>query len=139
MKRFFMTIPEASQLILRAGALGKSGEAFVLDMGEQVRIVDLANDLIRLSGYEAGRDIDVAYVGLRRGEKLEEELFFPEEKSDRTIDERIFVVRSSVGSTVDDYSEQMSRLEAATQRNDEPGVATVLRQLTEELQQSESV
>ncbi len=139
MKRFFMTIPEASQLILRAGALGKSGEMFVLDMGEQVRIVDLVNDLIRLSGYEAGRDIDVAFVGLRPGEKLEEELFFPEEKSDRTIDERIFVVRSGVGSPVDDYSEQMSRLEAATQRNDEPGVATALRQLTDELQQSESV
>ncbi len=139
MKRFFMTIPEASQLILRAGALGKSGEVFVLDMGEQVRIVDLAHDLIRLSGLEAGRDIDVAFVGLRPGEKLEEELFFPSEKWDGTIDERIFVVRSSVGSTVDDYSEQMSRLEAATQRNDEPGVATALRQLTEELQQSESV
>ena len=71
-----MTIPEASQSILRAGALGKSGEVFVLDMGEQVRIVDLAHDLIRLSGLEAGRDIDVTFVGLRPGEKLEEGVVF---------------------------------------------------------------
>ncbi len=76
MRRFFMTIPEAVQLVLQAGALGKGGELFVLDMGEPIKIVDLARDLIRLSGLEEGADIEIAYTGVRPGEKLYEEVFF---------------------------------------------------------------
>ena len=76
MTRYFMTIPEAVQLVLQAGALGKHGEVFVLDMGEPVRVSDLANDLIRLSGLEPNVDIDVHCTGMRPGEKLFEELFF---------------------------------------------------------------
>jgi len=74
MKRYFMTIPEAVQLVLQAGALCSGGELFVLDMGTQVKIVELARDLIRLSGLEEGRDIDIVYTGIRPGEKLYEDV-----------------------------------------------------------------
>jgi FlaA1/EpsC-like NDP-sugar epimerase len=81
MRRYFMTIPEAVQLVLQAGAIGKGGEVFVLDMGEPVRIVDLATDLIRLSGLEVGSDIEIQFTGSRPGEKLTEELFFHSENA----------------------------------------------------------
>jgi FlaA1/EpsC-like NDP-sugar epimerase len=79
MRRYFMTIPESVQLVLQAGALGGGGEVFVLDMGEQIRIVDIATDLIRLSGLEVGADVEIKFTGVRPGEKLYEEMFFTAE------------------------------------------------------------
>ena len=78
--RFFMTIPEAAQLVLQAGTMGTGGELFVLDMGEPVKIVELARDVIRLSGLEEGRDIEIVYTGLKDGEKLHEAIFYEFEK-----------------------------------------------------------
>jgi FlaA1/EpsC-like NDP-sugar epimerase len=74
MTRYFMTIPEASQLVIQAGAMGRGGEVFVLDMGRPVRILDLAADMVRLSGLELGRDIEIEFTGIRPGEKLNEQL-----------------------------------------------------------------
>jgi FlaA1/EpsC-like NDP-sugar epimerase len=91
MKRYFMTIPEASQLVLQAGALAKGGEVFVLDMGEPVRIVDMATDLIQLSGLVPHKDIKIQFSGLRPGEKLFEELLTAEEGTTSTKHKKIFV------------------------------------------------
>ena len=90
MKRYFMTIPEASQLVLQAGALANGGEVFVLDMGEPVKIVDMACDLIQLSGLVPYQDIDIQFTGLRPGEKLFEELLTAEEGTTATKHEKIF-------------------------------------------------
>ncbi|NTV58748.1 MAG: polysaccharide biosynthesis protein [Deltaproteobacteria bacterium] len=96
--RYFMTIPEACQLILQAGAMGEGGEIFILDMGTPVRIVDMARDLIRLSGFEPDVDIKIEYVGLRPGEKLFEELITSGEGIVPTNHEKIMVLR---GKTCD--------------------------------------
>lgn len=89
--RYFMTIPEASQLVIQAGALANGGEVFVLDMGEPVRIADLARDLISLSGLEPDVDIKIEYTGLRPGEKLYEELLMAEEGLEKTAHRKIFI------------------------------------------------
>ncbi|ATW24514.1 polysaccharide biosynthesis protein [Candidatus Formimonas warabiya] len=93
MVRFFMTIPEAVQLVIQAGAMAKGGEIFVLDMGEPVKIMDLARSLIELSGLEPGKDIDIKITGTRPGEKLYEELLTAEEGVTATTHKRIFVAR----------------------------------------------
>lgn len=94
MERFFMTIPEAAGLVIQAGVIGESGQIMVLDMGEPVRILDLATDMIRLSGLEVGRDIEIRIVGLRPGEKLSEELQSADEKTVPTRHEKIRVALS---------------------------------------------
>lgn len=93
MKRYFMTIPEAVSLVIQAGTMAGGGEVFVLDMGEPVRILDLARDMIRLSGFEPDRDIEITITGIRPGEKLYEELLTTEEGSSATRHKKIFIAR----------------------------------------------
>jgi FlaA1/EpsC-like NDP-sugar epimerase len=95
MVRYFMTIPEASQLVLQAGSIGNGGEVFVLDMGEPVRVVELAEDLIRLSGFEPHVDIAIEFTGTRPGEKMYEELSLSGENADRTTHPKIWVGRAT--------------------------------------------
>jgi len=91
--RFFMTIPEAARLVIEAGAMAKGGEIFILDMGKPVKILDLAKDLIRLSGFEPDVDIKIEFTGLRPGEKLYEELLLDEEGIKSTVHDKIFIGR----------------------------------------------
>ena len=104
MIRYFMTISEAVGLVLTAGAFAKGGEIFVLDMGQPVKIYDLAADLIRLSGYEPNIDIQIKETGIRPGEKLYEELFLNDESIDKTTHEKIFVLK---GDDVKDFDNQL--------------------------------
>ena len=106
MRRYFMTIPEAVQLVLQAGAIGRGGEVFVLDMGEPVKVLDLATDLIRLSGLEVGTDIEIRFSGTRPGEKLYEELFFDSESAVPTDHPKVLRARNGtlpigLGTVVD--------------------------------------
>jgi FlaA1/EpsC-like NDP-sugar epimerase len=95
MTRYFMTIPEAAQLVLQAGGMKRNGSVFVLDMGQPVKIIDLASDLIRLSGFEPGTDIDIVFSGIRPGEKLFEELLTAEEGTEASRFKKIFVARNN--------------------------------------------
>jgi FlaA1/EpsC-like NDP-sugar epimerase len=91
--RFFMTIPEACQLVLEAGVMGHGGEIYIFDMGESVKIIDLAHKMIRLSGLEVGKDIQIKFTGLRPGEKLKEELLNDKENTIGTHNPKIMVAK----------------------------------------------
>ncbi len=124
--RYFMTIPEAAQLVLQAGGIAKSGSIFVLDMGEPVRIMDLAQKLIRAYGYEPNVDMPIKIIGLRPGEKLYEELLMDSErdKMTKTAHKKIFV--ANVDKVDDEYFEQMmEKLEAVVGKNDEHTVEVI--------------
>jgi FlaA1/EpsC-like NDP-sugar epimerase len=128
MERYFMTIPEAVHLVLQASAMGQGGEAFILNMGEQVRILELAEDLIRLSGLEPGRDIEIAFTGIRPGEKLSEDLWEQGTFFQSTAHSEIF--RSKEDEDVDSQGltqaiEQLERLA------DQGEVETIIRVLDE--------
>jgi FlaA1/EpsC-like NDP-sugar epimerase len=96
MQRYFMTIPESVQLVLQAGALGRGGEVFLLDMGEPIRIVEIAADLIRLSGLTVGTDIEIKFTGIRPGEKLYEEMFFSAENVLTTDHPKVLRARNGI-------------------------------------------
>lgn len=132
MIRYFMTIPEACQLILQAGVMGKGGEIFVLDMGEPVKITYLAEQMIRLSGREPDNDIEIVYTGLRPGEKLFEELFHEKELSG-TTHEKILLAQ---GRPVDwdQLQLRMQCMEEACQAYDEPAIMSIIRELVPEMQ-----
>jgi FlaA1/EpsC-like NDP-sugar epimerase len=138
MTRFFMTIPEAVQLVLQAAVLGQGGETFVLDMGEPVRIVDLARDLISLSGLEVGRDIDIAFTGLRPGEKLYEELFVDGEDYQRTAHEKIFIASNASRQSANGMEQSIDELIIAAMCNDETAIRRGLRALISEFRPPET-
>jgi len=108
--RYFMTIPEAVQLVIQAGAMARGGEIFILDMGEPVKIVDLARDLIRLSGLEPEKDIPITFIGLRPGEKMFEELILKEEDVLKTEHDKIFVSKP-LANDFGKFSQRITELE----------------------------
>ncbi len=111
MVRYFMTIPEAVQLVLQAGAIGQSGDLLILDMGDPVKIVDLARDMIELSGLHYPDDIDIVFTGMRPGEKLYEELFYESEMGISKVHEKIFLAPRSAVSLIETHR-QLQQLEA---------------------------
>lgn len=125
--RYFMTIPEAAQLVVQAGGLAKGGEIFVLDMGEPVKIVTLAENLIMLSGYKPYTDIEIRFSGLRPGEKLYEELVLDEESSERkmTANNKIFVTKPV---EMDDklFEKELENLKNATDKNVRSIIKTIV-------------
>ncbi|QGU31957.1 polysaccharide biosynthesis protein [Thermochromatium tepidum] len=128
-ERFFMTIPEASQLIMQAAVIGDGGEVFVLDMGEPIKIRYLAEQMIRLSGREPGEDIAIEYIGLRPGEKLYEELFHDSEQIIETRHPKIHRARQSNGLGGLELKEGLNRLAQAVEASDQGRILSTLREL----------
>jgi len=127
MTRYFMTIPEAAQLIIQAGALGSLGEIFLLDMGEPVKVIDLARDMIRLSGLTSA-DIDIKIIGLRSGEKLKEELTISEEGAKATRFEKIYSA-PPIKYDFDGLSTWIERLRFLAVSGDDEAIAQVFEQM----------
>lgn len=127
--RYFMTIPEAVQLVLQASVLGQRGEVFTLNMGQPIKIADLAKDLIRLSGYEVGKDIDIVYTGLRPGEKLFEELFIPGEKYELTEHEKIMTVHNAISIVPENLDFAVEALCQAAVKNEAKLIIFLLEQI----------
>ena len=135
--RYFMTIPEAVSLVLQAGAFAKGGEIFVLEMGEPVRILDLAENLIRLSGYRVGEDIEIVFTGLRPGEKLYEEMLMREEGLQETANRQVHIGKPL---KFDDrvFFSQLARLkEAALAESEE--VRAIVREMVPTYREAEEV
>ncbi|HCC00945.1 MAG TPA: nucleoside-diphosphate sugar epimerase [Ruminococcaceae bacterium] len=128
MRRYFMTIPEAVQLVMEAGAMAHGGEIFVLDMGRPVLIYDLACDLIRLSGYEPEKDIQIIFTGLRPGEKLFEEISLANEDVTKTSNNKIYICKS-LGNTEEHLRELLDILWKHLQDRDEMGAFECVRTL----------
>ena len=136
-ERFFMTIPEASSLVLQAGAYAKGEEIFVLDMGEPVKIDKLARDMIRISGLVPDIDIPIQYIGLRPGEKMREELFLPEEHFVETDHKKIFSLKQ-----VDDMNylkKEVGILEKIIGAGEELGLTEFMDQLLSALERCEAL
>ncbi len=131
MTRYFMTIPEASQLVLQAGLLGDRGKVYVLDMGDPVKIVDLATDMVRFSGLEPGKDIEIQFVGLRPGEKLHEELFLDQERISTHVHPKLFETNPQ-GICPEKLAEGLALFRMAIQlpyEERQPEIVRILKQL----------
>lgn len=136
--RYFMTIPEASQLVLQSGAMARDGELYVLDMGKPVRILELAESMIRLSGLEPYRDIDIVETGLRPGEKLYEELLINTERMERTENNLIFIDRDQPLNR-EEIIEKLAILRNALSTEDDEQVRVALKQVVLTYQTPEEV
>ncbi len=132
--RYFMTIPEASQLIIQAGVMGKGGEIFILDMGEPLKIAYLAEQMIRLSGKAPGEDIVIEYTGLRPGEKLYEELFHDQETLSETENEKIFLAQSRIVEH-SHVKQVIQEMEQSCAVYDNDSVKMLLKKLVPEMSQ----
>lgn len=136
--RYFMTIPEASQLVLQSGAMAKNGELFVLDMGRPVKILDLAENMVRLNGYEPYRDIDIIETGLRPGEKLYEELLVKTEELGKTENRLIFIERDEpIGPEA--LAEKLAILRAAVSGEDNARAKAALHEVVPTFHRPEEV
>ncbi|HSD88430.1 MAG TPA: nucleoside-diphosphate sugar epimerase/dehydratase [Kofleriaceae bacterium] len=131
MQRYFMTIPEASQLVLQAGAMGEGGEIFILDMGSPVKIVDLARDLITLSGFKPDEDIAIEFTGMRPGEKLFEQLATDAEHAEKTKHPKIFIGRITA-IPIDEVERDLASLMATADGADAARVRAALFKLVPE-------
>ena len=136
MTRYFMTIPEASQLVLQAGALGDGGEIFILDMGEPVKILDLAEDMIRLSGLEPYEDIDIQFTGIRQGEKLFEELEITGESLLKTKHPKIFIGKIA-SYTGEEVSQILSNFHHAVEASSDARIRHLLNHFLPEAKVTE--
>lgn len=136
--RYFMTIPEAAQLVLQAGAMARQNELYVLDMGQPVKILELAENLIRLSGYTPYRDIDIIETGLRPGEKLYEELLISGRDIEKTENNLIFVERQPA-ITREELHSKLVLLDKALQENDPVSVRLALHQVVPTFREPEEV
>ena len=126
--RFFMTIPEAAQLVIQAASFANGGEIFVLDMGKPVKIYDLACNLIKLSGYEPNVDIEIKVTGLRPGEKLYEELLMDEEGLTNTSHEKIFIGKP-VFSDINTVKEYIKLLSDAVETGDSEVIKDAIKKV----------
>jgi len=129
--RYFMTVSEAAQLVIQAGAMGKGGEIFVLNMGEPVKIIDLARDLIRLSGFEPEVDIDIKTTGLRPGERMHEKLVAEKEKVQTTQHEKILIIKPN-DVEPERLSEAVKELEKLAAEEDIQGLVRKIREIVPE-------
>lgn len=136
--RYFMTIPEACQLVLEAGSLGNGGEILMFDMGKPVRIADLAFSMIRLSGLEPDKDIKIVYTGLRPGEKLYEELLYDKEKGQPTHHPKISIAKVRYNRMAD-VVEQLANLSQANESHDKMVLVAALKKMVPEFKSNNSV
>lgn len=135
--RYFMTVPEACKLILQAGAMGEGGEIFILDMGTPIKIVDMARDLIRRSGFKPDVDIEIKFIGLRPGEKLHEELITEGEGVVRTPHEKLFVLKGAT-CELNWLYQKMEELVKLAYHQDAEGIKSKLKEIVPEYQPYEA-
>ena len=135
--RYFMTIPEASQLVLQAGSMGNKGEIFLLDMGEPVKILDLAEEMIRLSGFQPYKEIDIVFSGLRPGEKLYEELLLGIEGIKKTHHPKIMIANAAGVSDSVTLLEKLDQLFRAAKSNKKTEIYNLFKELVPEYQRHE--